>query len=240
MNKTVIRVWITATVLLTAACGIKPDQYYQAMRPNLLSGNYQAASEYLAKNKEKVFSERDRLLYYMDQGMLTHMAKKYGESNKLLESAKQTAEDLWTESIGANAAAWVTTDNSLPYQGEDFEKVLIHFVAALNYIGLADYNAARVEARQITAKLELYNSKYTEGKNAYLDDGFARWLSGRLAETEGGNTALNDAWIDYKKAIDIYQTDYAECYKVGVPRFVVADALRVLDALGGDFKEELN
>ncbi|MBI5510024.1 MAG: hypothetical protein HY903_14805 [Deltaproteobacteria bacterium] len=228
-----------AVVSLLAACGVKPEAYYQTMRPNLLKSNYQTASDYLEKNRTKIFSEKDRLLYFMDQGMLLHLAKKYKESNGLMESAKKTAEDLWTESIGANAAAWVTTDNSLPYQGEDFEKVLLHFVGALNYIGLADYSAARVEARQVTAKLELYNSKYVEAKNAYRDDAFTRWLSGRLSETEGGQTALNDAWIDYKKALDVYQTDYMTRYRTAVPRFLVADALRVLQALGPEFQTEL-
>jgi len=170
--------------------------------------------------------------------MVLHLAKKYQESNAMMEQAKTAAEELWTESVGKNAAAWVTTDNSLPYQGEDFEKVLLHFVAALNFMGLNDYSAARVEARQVTAKLELYNASYPEGKNAYSDDGFARWLSGKLAETEGGRTALNDAWIDYKKAIAVYEKDYAGRYQTAVPRFLVADALRVTQALGADFKEE--
>jgi uncharacterized protein len=225
-------------VSLLVGCGMKPEKYYQNLRPNLLKGNYQSALDFLEGSKEKIYSKDNRLLFYMDKGMLLHLAKKYKESNVIMEQAKTAAEDLWTESIGKNAAAWVTTDNSLPYQGEDFEKVLLHFVAALNFMGLQDYGAARVEARQVTAKLELYNSKYTEGKNAYRDDGFARWLSGKLAETEGGQTALNDAWIDYKKAIEIYEQDYAGRYQTAVPRFLVMDALRASQALGADFKEE--
>ena len=115
--------------------------------------------------------------------MVLHLAQSYKASNAVMEQAKNAAEELWTESVGAHAASWVTTDNSLPYQGEDFEKVMLHLVAALNYIGLGDYDNARVEARQITAKLELYNQKYGDAKNIYSDDAFARWLSGRLGET---------------------------------------------------------
>ncbi len=230
-------VWLSAALVL-AACGMKPEQHYRTMRANLVSRNFEAANQQLDKSKEKIYSKDNRLLFYMDKGMVLHLSKKYQESNKFLEQAKQTAEDLWTESIGKNALAWFTTDNSLPYQGEDFEKVLIHFVAALNYIALKDYAAARVEARQITAKLELYNSKHEEGKSVYRDDAFARWLSGKLAETDGGRSGLNDAWIDYKKAITVYESDFAPRYQTPVPTLLVQDALRVLDGLGPEFADE--
>src|SRR5512141_2874548 len=157
------------------------------MRDKLHAHEYDDASKYIDSVKQDFYSEKNRLLYYMDKGMVLSLGKKYKESNQFLEKAKATAEELWTESISANAAAWLTTDNTIPYQGEDFEKVLIHFVAALNYIGLGNYESARVEARQMSEKLELYNSKYDEkdGKNVYKDDAFARWLSGKLAESEG-------------------------------------------------------
>ncbi len=231
---------VLAVASLLFGCGMNMENNYQKMRPNLVSHNYQAADKYIDDIKEKFYSKDNRLLYYMDKGMVLHLAKKYEDSNKFLEQAKTAAEDLWTESISANAAAWVTTDNSLPYQGEDFEKVLIHFVSALNFIDLGNYEAARIEARQITNKLTAYNQKYAEEKaeNAYRDDAFARWLSGKLAETEKGNEAINDAWIDYKKAIAIYGQDYATRYGTPVPRFLVEDALRALTRLGSSFSDE--
>ncbi|MEE8410244.1 MAG: hypothetical protein V3T05_11605, partial [Myxococcota bacterium] len=118
--------------------------------------------------------------------------------------------------------------------------VFIHFIAALNYMSMGDTSAARVEARQVTDKLELYNSKYTETKNAYRDDAFARWLSGKLAETEGGQVAFNDAWIDYQRSIEVYETEYGKRYRTALPRLVIADAKRVLEALGADFAPELS
>ena len=211
---------------------------YDHIRPKLLAHNYDDAAGYVESVKESFYSRDNRLLYYMDKGMVLHLAKRYGDSNVALEQAKTAAEALWTESIGANAAAWVTTDNSLPYQGEDFEKVLLHFVAALNHIGLGSFSDARVEARQITNDLELYNSKYQETKNVYRDDAFSRWLSGRLAETDEEHTGVNDAWIDYRKALDIYEQDYEKRYGTAMPSVVVNDALRALQRLGPDFDDE--
>lgn len=227
--------------LLAGACGrLDMKQHYAKYRPLLLQEQYAEAVSYVDKGKEDFYGQKNRLLYYMDRGMLLALAGKYQESNEVMEKAKQAAEELWTESIGENALAWVTTDNSLSYAGEDFEKVLLHWVAAQNYLALKDYSAARVEARQITNRLELYNQKYEElgaEKSVYRDDAFARWLAGMLAETEGGTSALNDAWIDYKKALQVYREDYKR-YDTPLPRQLVADALRVLNGLGADFQEE--
>ena len=57
-----------AALLLLAACGMKPEKHYQTMRTNLLARNFQAADEFLEKAKTKVYSEDNRLLYYMDKG----------------------------------------------------------------------------------------------------------------------------------------------------------------------------
>jgi uncharacterized protein len=236
---------LVAVVSLLAGCGLNMEKNYQKMRPDMVSGNYEAADKYLDSVKENFYAKDNRLLYYMDKGMVLHLGKKYQQSNQFLEKAKTAAEELWTESISKNALAWVTTDNSVPYQGEDFEKVLIHFVAALNYVSVSDLGSARVEARQVSQKLELYAQKYAEldpdsaGKMAYVDDAFARWMSGKLRETDPEMTALNDAWIDYKKALTIYEKDYAARYKTAVPLFLVQDALRALEGLGSSFKDEL-
>jgi hypothetical protein len=222
-----------------SGCGLNMEKHYQKMRDKLHAHEYDDASKYIDSVKQDFYAKDNRLLYYMDKGMVLSLGKKYQESNQFLEKAKATAEELWTESISANAAAWLTTDNSIPYQGEDFEKVLIHFVAALNYIGLGNYESARVEARQMSEKLELYNSKYDEkdGKSVYKDDAFARWLSGKLAESEGRD-GLNDAWIDYKKALTVYKADYVARYATPVPRFLIEDAARVVAGLGADFADD--
>lgn len=226
-------------LVVGAGCGLNMERNYQKLRPKLLDRDYGDAVKYVDKTKTTFYDKDNRLLYYMDKAMVLHLAGRYKESNAVLEQAKSTAEDLWTESVGKNALAWVTTDNSLPYQGEDFEKVMLHVVAALNYVALGEDEAARVEARQVTAKLELYNSKYEDAhKSVYRDDAFARWLSGKLRATDEDTTALNDAWIDYRKAIDLYAKEYAKRYATPLPRFVVEDAMRALAALGPDFAEE--
>jgi len=228
-------------LFVSSACGLNMQKHYKNMQSDMRQHRYDEVNVYIDKVKEKFYSKDNRLLYYMDKGLVLNHGKRYEESNQFMEQAKTTADELWTESIGKNALAWVTTDNSLPYQGQDFEKVFLHLVSAFNYIGQEKFDGARVEARQVTNKLELYNSKYEE-KNVYSDDAFARWLSGKLAATElaqAGQAAINDAWIDYRKAVTVYQNEYIKRYKTPLPGFVVADAMHAASVLGNDFTDDL-
>lgn len=234
---------VLAASLLATGCGLNMQKHYSKMRANMMSHNYQAADKYLESQKEKFYGEDNRLLYYMDRGMVLHLGKQYQQSNSFLQKADDAAQELWTDSISKNIAAMFTTDNSVPYQGEDFEKVAVNIMAALNYVALGDYGAARVEARQVTNQLALYSQKYEEMEQgsigAYRDDAFARWLSGKMRALEGTFEGHNEAWIEYRQALKLYEEDYAQRYGVGVPLFVIEDTLLTLEYLGGQFREEM-
>ena len=234
--------WLILVSVLVAGsgCGLRVQQHYVKIRPHLVSGDFEAANTYLDDSKKSFYrSEKNRLLFYMDKAMVLHLAGRFDESNGFLEKAKVAADQLWTESVGEHVSAVITNDNALSYAGEDFERVLLHVLGALNYIELGKIESALVEARQVTNKLELYNARYGPGaQNHYRDDAFARWLSGKLAEMEGEQESLNSAWIDYRKALAVYRDDYGRRYGTGTPLLVVRDALRVLDGLGADFAEE--
>ena len=197
-------------------CGLKVNVHYKNYDSHLHNRNFKQADSYVKSQKENFYGKENRLLYYLDRGSILHLDKQYKKSNQFFDKAKIVAEELWTESISANALALATTDNALPYQGEDFEKVYIHFLKTLNYLQMNQYSSARVEARQIYILLDLLNTKYKENSNTYKDDAFAHFLAGKILETESGYTSLNAAWIEYKKALDIYKNDF-KYYKVRTP-----------------------
>jgi hypothetical protein len=225
----------------SVGCGLNAQGNYQKMRPALARRDYAAADAYVAAAKDKFYGSHNALLYAMDRSMVLHLGGAYARSNACLEEAKTTAQALWTQSVSQNAAAWLTTDEAMPYQGEDFEKVMLHVVGALNYLSLGALDEARVETRQVSERLALYAEHEAEaGDRAYRDDAFARWLSGILYEadaTEPG--ALGDAWIDYRRALALYEQAYGPHYGTPVPTPLVADALRVLEALGGEYRSTL-
>jgi len=99
-----------------------------------------------------------------------HLQGDYEASNQLLEMAERIAEDLETSRVGDELAVLMTNPRMGPYGGAEFERVLINYYKALNYLGLAeqagDRNArldalegARVEARRVIIKLNDINSR---------------------------------------------------------------------------------
>ncbi len=212
-------------ILLLFACAA-PVSHYVMVERNLLEGNYYKADSIVEQYKEK-YGERNAVLYYMDRGMTLHLSGSYEKSNYYLSEAEKRIDALYTKSITTESGAMFTNDNLLPYEGEDFEKVMINLVMALNYVYLGKLDDALVEARKIDHKLNLYNDKY-EKKNVYKEDAFARYLSGILYEYKG---ELNDGFIAYSKAYGAFK-DYSINYGTPVPAFLGEDLLRLSKALG--------
>ncbi|HSG05204.1 MAG TPA: hypothetical protein VLB09_02280, partial [Nitrospiria bacterium] len=125
--------------------------------------------------------------------------------------------------------AMLTNDQTLPYEGEDFEKVLLNLVSALNYAYLGEINEALVEVRKVNHKLGLLNDRYSK-KNVYKNDAFAHYLSGILYEANG---ELNDAFIAYRNSLKAYD-DYLKHYGTEMPPSLPSDLLRVTEGLRFD------
>lgn len=207
-----------------ASYGSKVEQ----VRLSLSQGKYEDA----LKNLEKTKSNRSRLLYLLEKGIILHYAGRYEESNDSFEEAEILAEDLYTKSISREAGALFTSDNILPYAGEKFERTLIHYYRALNYVYLKLPDDAMVECRKVSFILQKYLDA-SEGKSsAYSDDAFMQYLAGILFEWQG---ELNDAFISYRKAEEAYEK-YNREYGLPQPVFLKSDLLRTAKALG--FEEE--
>jgi hypothetical protein len=219
--------FLLSPFLLSPLFACAPSVTHYVMIDNsLLQGNYREADTIVERNKKK-YGERNAVLYYMDRGMTLHLSGDYEKSNSYLEEAERLADSLYTKSITNESGAMFTNDNLLPYEGEDFEKVMLNIIMALNYVYLGKWDDALVEARKVDHKLNLYNDKY-EKKNVYKEDAFARYLSGILYESSG---ELNDAYISYNKAYTAYK-DYRLNYGTPVPIFLGEDLLWLSKALG--------
>jgi hypothetical protein len=164
-------------------------------------------------------------------GALHHYAGNLDSSNAYLLAAEREIGDLYTKSVSAEALAFILNDNVLPYDGEDFERVLVNVYLALNFASQGLPDEALVEARKVDLKLKEYARQY-EGKNAYQEDAFARYLAGILYESTG---EINDAFISYTKAYEAYGT-YATTFGTPPPRMLLDDLVRTAGMLS--FTEE--
>jgi hypothetical protein len=79
------------------------------------------------------------------------------------------------------------------------------------------------------------NDKYGSDKNRYGRDAFANVMVG-LLYAAGGD--CNNAFIAYRNAMEIYETDYAANFNIQPPAQLKADILRTAYVTG--FNEELD
>jgi hypothetical protein len=218
-------------LLFSCAPSVK---HYPKINQLLLCEDYDSAYK-LVKESKKTYAQRNAALYYLDEGIVLHYAARYKESNSSLAEAESIMDELYTKSLSKEAASFLISDNTIPYRGEDFERAMVNLFMALNYVGLGDWEGALVEARKVDNTLSVINSKYEEEKrNVYKEDGFIRFLMGTLYEVEG---EINDAFISYQKAEEVYREDYLPNYGLRPPAFLIEDLLAAADAM--DFEQEM-
>ena len=195
-------------------------------------GKFEKAEKYLADDK-KAAEGKNRLLYLMNQGYLNWMLKDHEESNHYLNQADIMIEDQ-IKKPGLEALALMTNPMIKPYEAEDFEKVMVNFYKSLNYIQLQDYESASIESRRINLKLNKLNDKYPDHKNRYQNDAFAHVIMGLIYDARSD---FNNAFIAYRNALEVYESDYASYFGINAPLQLKKDLLRTAYLTG--FQDEV-
>ncbi|HMI38721.1 MAG TPA: hypothetical protein VK500_02355, partial [Nitrospiraceae bacterium] len=214
---------VVAFVLL-AGCGPSVNRYL--LIEASLRAHDPKGADAIVQRSEKEYGEKSRLLYGMDRGMTLQLAGDYQQSNAVLEQAEEELDRLYTRKIRTETLAFMTNDTELPYEGDPYEQVLINVLKAVNYAVLGQWQDALVEARRIDHRLNVLSDR-TKEKNAYREDGFARYLSGILYESTGD---VNNAFIAYRNAYETFEAIRAWSH-TAVPPQLRADLLRTAEAL---------
>ena len=87
-------------------------------------------------------SSRDRLLFYMEAGVVFHTKGDYKTSNEIFSRADEMADEIKT-SITDSTKAFLLSDRESAFQGENFERILIKYYLALNQVILGDLESAK-------------------------------------------------------------------------------------------------
>ena len=182
-----------ALACLCGAFGCASD-YVARTRPARAAYEAYRPDEALQRLEESRGPEKDRLLYLLDKGMVLHAAGKYTESLGVLAEADRLSQDLDFTSIGEETAAALTSERERTYRGEDFEKLMISVLQALNFAELGQDEDALVEVRRVDERLR---KMVVEEKKPYEQLAIARYLGGVLYEDQGD---LDAAFIDYEAA----------------------------------------
>jgi len=219
---------------LLVGCG-STGKVQQRLSEKMLLGDYPGALVVIEEQKTKSFDGKNRLLYFLERGMLLHVDGQYEKSNVAFEEAKRIADQLYTLSLSNEGFSLVSNDYALDYAGENYERTLIHLFSALNYILLDEPDSALVEIRQVGDYLRKLQVDSTN-ENVYQEDAFARYLSALLYESGG---ELDSAFVDYKKAAAAYRA-YGSAYSVAAPPSLAPNAERVASRLGAWAQEDLH
>ncbi len=145
-------------------------------------------------DKDAKDAEVDKLLLLLDKGMVLHAAGKYPESIEVLDKADKLSQQLDTVSVSEEAAALITNERNKAYRGEDFEKLMITALQAINYAELGKDEDALVEVRRVNERIL---KMVSDEKKPYEQLAIARYLGGVLYEDQGD---LDAAVIDYLAA----------------------------------------
>ena len=206
----------------------------------------------------------DLILYNMERGryaqVIGNLDVSMADFSASMDKIRRNDEKALfsASSFGANVAATVVNDNAIPYEGEGYERVLLHHYQALNYLKKKDLDGAGVEVRRANAEQnealkrfekeldgaqEEAEKKRISGSSARIDTQYAQmdevagkvknsfqnaytfYISGFIYELL---RQQNDAYIDYKKALEIYPEN----------RYLQKDVLRLAAEL--DMREELD
>ena len=171
-----------------------------------------------------------KLPYLFERGLIAHYGELFDESNRTFELAEITSDDLYTKSISREAVSLLTSDNLRSYAGSQYERLLIHYYRAFNYVYLNMPDDALVECRKASRLLQFYAD--ADENYEFVGAAFTAYLSGILYEWAGD---WNDAFIAYRWAERAYK-QYEETIGIPFPQDVGKSLVRLAGQLG--FRDE--
>lgn len=173
-SKAVAGLLLLFGVLLLSSCAsaIHSPKVVKSLDDALVSRDINAALKIV--DNPRHYKEKERLLYYLDAGMLHYYNGDWERSNELLEEAEAAIERLYTKSVARAAGSMLLNDNTLEYSGEDYEDIYINVFKALNFLNLGDIDAAFVEIRRLDDKLEYLEQKHAAIAKDLIKDGEAK------------------------------------------------------------------
>ena len=185
----------------------------------------EAAAEF-TKKAEKKKDNKDTVIWRLEQGTALRAAGKLQESLDAFEKAedKMTSyEEKAKTRIGNEAGAMLSNQANLPYEGRDYDKVILSTYKALDYLQLGEFekarpellhayerqqdavenNKKRIEKEEMEIKKAGEDQKNAKAKSstdqARQDPKFQAALDSNYAELDG-----LEAYVDYVNPFTVY------------------------------------
>ena len=142
-------------LLLTMLAGCATFRSYDSELTSTVNlaaaGNVDGAIKQLERNNR--LGTKD-LLYYLELGELQRLNHRYDESEKAWLAADAQVQ-AWEKTALANpekllgsVTSVVLNDKTIPYEGHDYEKVMLTTRLALDHLARGDFDTARVDIKR--------------------------------------------------------------------------------------------
>jgi len=136
---------------------------------------------------------KNEVLIRMERGALLQAAGRYEQSAEELEAATSLIRKYEDKALisasrtASQAGSLIINEQMLSYEGEDFEKILIHGLDATNYLMMGDLEGARVEIRNAyTRQKQLYERHERKLDKAMSENRGVSWQDAfRKADRKG-------------------------------------------------------
>lgn len=228
-KKVFILLWLPAFTLIVGACATYYQKHFD-FNAEFEHGNLEKALEAL-KRRERDGEGKTRFLYDVNKGLLLSILGEYEESNNHFEKAFLFGEDYRINYL-AEASSYFTNPNVTAYRGEDHEHLMVLYFKAINFLKMNRPQEALVECRRLNIRLTQLNDKYSSA-HKFQRDAFVHTLMGIIYQS---TRDYNNAFIAYRNALEVYETDYAKMFGISAPNQLKIDLLNTASWTG--FHEE--
>jgi hypothetical protein len=206
---------IAAAALLCSGCGTfrSYDKELRGTLSEVAGGNVDGAIRTLQSNNR---SESKDLLYYFELGELQRLKDRYQDSQQSWMSADQRVHS-WEQTAKADpsrllggASSYVLNDKSRPYEGHDYEKVMLTTRMALNFLAMGDFENARVAIKQTHEREAVIAGLRAKEINEVERDASQRGARSSFKELNGypvqtiDNAEVNALKNSYQSALSHY------------------------------------
>jgi len=171
----------------------------------------------LVEAEKQLADDIEGVMENMNVGVLRRLNKDYKGSNEAFQIAKQKIEELYSTSLTEQAGAVLINDETISFQGDRFEQVLVHLYMASNYLNMNQTDSSRVELLQAQVKMDEWGEPKDETP-------FMRYFAGIMFEMLG---EYDSATVSYRKALNAYKNT-KEKHGLNPPKQLKYDLLRML------------
>ncbi len=209
------------------------SEYQQALRPAITAGDWKTVAARIEANKGSLYSEEDRVMFWLDHGTALHYAGDLEKSSSAFFSAEEAMQELFTKSISEEIGRFVATETIQTYPGEDYERSMSYVYTTLNAAKRGRMADALVEARRADGFLKKMQvaAEKAEADTSYTQDAFLLWWVGLLLEVE---RSYGDALLAYEAAYRTYDELYRTTFGAAPPGYLLEDIVRTARLAGRD------